>query len=142
MKPAAAFSIGLWTGAAVIAAVGLFILQQSERAHGGAASATDSKLAAASDQVQLLEQDNARLNAEVQRLKETAATLESNMEEKAALETRRRIPFRIPIPEAEIPPPPGASSNWMEQAVSAADAGTLPELEKSALRNNHRALEA
>jgi cell division protein FtsB len=142
MKPAAAFSIGLWTGAAVIAAVGLFILQQSQRAHGVASSSSDSKLAAASEQVQLLEQDNARLNAEVQRLKETAATLQSNMEEKAALETRRRIPFRIPTPGAEIPPPPGASTNWMEQAVSAADAAALPELEKLALRNNHRALEA
>ena len=30
----------------------------------------------------------------------------------------------------------------MEQAVVAADAGALPELEKAALRNNHRALEA
>jgi hypothetical protein len=142
MKPAAAFSIGLWTGAAVIAAVGLFILQQTQRAHGGATSATDSKLAAASEQVQLFEQDNARLNAEVQRLKETASALKSNMEEKASLETRRRIPFRIPFQEADPPPPPGAPNNWMEQAVSTGDAGALPELEKAARGNNHRALEA
>ena len=142
MKPAAAFSIGLWTGAAVIAAVGLFILQQSQRAHGGAASATDSKLAAASEEVQLLQQDNARLNAEVQRLKETAAALKSNVEEKAVLETRRRIPFRVPSQETEVPPPPGASGNWLEQAVATADVGALPELEKAALRNNHTALEA
>ncbi len=143
MKPAAAFSIGLWTGAAVIAAVGLFTMQQFGRAHGGAASVTDSNLVAASEQVQLLEQDNARLNAEVQRLKETAAALKSNLEEKSALETRRRIPFRVPSPDAEIPPPPsGVSSNWMEQAVASADVGALPELEKAAGRNNHRALEA
>ena len=142
MKPAAAFSIGLWAGAAVIAAVWLFYVQQSERAHGGAASVTDSKLAAASDRIQGLEQDNARLNAEVQRLKETAAALKSNVEEKAAVGTRRRIPFRIPLPEAETPPPPVASSDWIEQAVAAADASALPELEKAARRNNHRALEA
>jgi cell division protein FtsB len=143
MKPAAAFSIGLWTGAAVIAAVGLFTVQQFGRARGGAASVTDSNLVAASEQVQLLEQDNARLNAEVQRLKETAAALKSNMEERTALETRRRIPFRIPSPEAETPPPPpGASSNWMEQAVATADVDALPELEKEARHNNHRALEA
>jgi hypothetical protein len=143
MKPAAAFSIGLWTGAAVIAAVGLFTMQQFGRARSGVTSATDSNLVAANEQVQLLEQDNARLNAEIQRLKETASALKSNMEEKTALETRRRIPFRIPSPEAEIPPPPpGASSNWMEQAVSAADVNALPELEKAAFRNNHRALEA
>jgi hypothetical protein len=142
MKPAAAFSIGLWTGAAVIAAVGLFTVQQFERAHSGAASVTGSNLVAASEQVQLLEQDNARLNAEVQRLKETAAALKSDLEEKSTLETRRRIPFRVPFSEAEIPPPPGASSNWMEQAVADADAGALPELEKAARGNNHRALEA
>jgi cell division protein FtsB len=142
MKPAAAFSIGLWTGAAVIAAVGLFTMQQFGRGRGGAASVTDSNLVAASEQVQLLEQDNARLNAEVQRLKETAAALKSNLEEKATLETRRRIPFRIPSSDAESPPPPGGSNNWMEQAVAAADASALPELEKAALRNNHRALEA
>ena len=144
MKPAAAFSIGLWTGAAVIAAVGLFTVQQfgRGRGRGGAASATDSNLVAASEQVQLLEQDNARLNAEVQRLKETAATLKKDLEERAASETQRRIPFRMPTPEAEVLPPPGASSNWIEQAVAAADAGALPELEKAALRNNRRALEA
>lgn len=143
MKPAAAFSIGLWTGAAVIAAVGLFTIQQFQRARSGATSATDSNLVAASEEVQLLEQDNARLNAEVQRLKETAAALKSNMEEKAALETRRRIPFRIPSPEVELPPPPpGAASNWIEQAVVTADVNALPDLEKAASRNNPRALEA
>jgi len=141
MKPAAAFSIGLWTGAAVVAAVGLFVLQQSQRMHGGATSAADSKLAAG-EQVQLLEQDNARLNAEVQRLKETASALKSNLEEKSVLESRRRIPFRMPAPEAETVPPSTGASNWMEQAVAAADAGALPELEKAAERNNHRALEA
>lgn len=141
MKPAAAFSIGLWTGAAVVAAVGLFILQQSERARGGAATASGSKLDA-SEQVQLLEQDNARLNAEVQRLKETAAALKSNVEEKTILETRRRIPFRLPSPETDIPSPPGAASNWMEQAVVTGDISALPELEKEARHNDHRALEA
>ena len=143
MKPAAAFSIGLWTGAAVIAAVGLFMMQQFPRAHGSATSLTDSNLAAASEQVQLLEQDNARLNAEVQRLKETAAALKSNLEERAALETRRRIPFRVPSAETEVPPPPVGTGAWMEQAVAAGDMSALPELEKAAERNNnHRALEA
>jgi len=142
MKPAAAFSIGLWTGAAVIAAVGLFTVQQFGRSRGGAASVTDSNLVAASEQVQQLEQDNARLNAEVQRLKETAAALKNDLEEKAAQESRRRVPLRLQSPEPENPPPSGASSNWMEQAVATADAGALPELERAALRNNHRALEA
>ena len=142
MKPAAAFSIGLWTGAAVVAAVWLFYVQQSERARGSAASITDSKLAVASDQIQSLERDNARLNAEVQRLKETAAALKSNVEEKARLETGRRMPFRSQSSEAEPPPPPAVSSDWIEQAVAAGDVNALPELEKAARRNNQRALEA
>jgi len=141
MKPAAAFSIGLWTGAAVIAAVGVFYLQQSSRTHSGLVSATDSQLAAATEKAQLLEQDNARLNAEVQSLRETAEVLKSNMEEKAVLEsTPRRIPFRMPTPQAETPS--GTPRNWMEQAVATGDISLLPELEKAARANNHRALEA
>jgi hypothetical protein len=142
MKPAAAFSIGLWTGAAVIAAVGLFTWQQFQRAHGSATSRSDSDLAAASGQVQLLQQENARLNAEVQRLKETAAALRSNLEERAVLETRRRVPFRVPSAEAETAPSPAGPGAWIEQAVIAGDVAALPELEKAAERNNHRALEA
>jgi cell division protein FtsB len=143
MKPAAAFSIGLWTGAAVVAAVWLFYAQQSERAHGSAASLKDSKLAVASDQIQSLEQDNARLSAEVQRLKETAAVLKSNVEENTRFELRRRIPFRSQSSEAEtLPPAPGTSGDWIEQAVAAGDVNALPELEKAARRNNQRALEA
>ena len=72
MKPAAAFSIGLWTGAAVIAAIGLFYVQGSERARSGALPATNSDLSAESEQIRLLQQENARLNDEVHRLMETA----------------------------------------------------------------------
>jgi len=143
MKPVAAFAIGLWTGIAVVSAVWLFYAQQSGGAHGGAASIKDTKLAAASDEIQSLEQDNARLNAEVQRLKETAAALKSNVVEKARLETGRRMPFRSQPSEAESSPPPaGSLGDWIEQAIAAGDAGSLPELEKAARRNNQRALEA
>ncbi|HVM59420.1 MAG TPA: hypothetical protein VMV72_01005 [Verrucomicrobiae bacterium] len=142
MKPAAAFAVGLWTGAAVITAVGVFYLQQFSRARAGAGSATDSQLAAATEQVQLLQQDNARLNAEVQRLKETAATLKSNIEVKATADAPRRIPFLLPTPPAETPAAPSATGNWIELAVATGDVGALPELERAARRNNHRALEA
>jgi hypothetical protein len=133
MKPAAAFSIGLWTGAAVVAAVGLFYVQSAERAHSGVSSATDSKLAEATERVRLLDQENARLNAEVQRFRETASTLKSNLAARTTLASRRRIPF---IRGAD------AADNWIEQAVASADAGALPQLEKLALGNNPQALEA
>jgi hypothetical protein len=142
MKPAAAFSIGLWTGAAVMAAVGLFYVQGSQRTRSGAASVADSQLAADSEQIRLLDQENARLNAEVQRLKETASTLKSNLAVRAATEPVRRIPFRRASPATEIPPADAAPDNWINQAVAAADAAALPQLEKLALRNNRRALEA
>src|SRR5271169_2879291 len=141
MKPAAAFSIGLWAGAAVIAAVGLFYAQNSQRSRSGAASTVDSELAAKAEEVRTLEQENARLNAEVQRLKETASALKSNLAERAVPDDTRRVPFAPPT-AVEPVPPPAESENWIDQAVASADVTALPQLEKFALRNNRRALEA
>ena len=142
MKPAAAFSIGLWTGAAVIAAIGLFYVQGSQHARGGALPATNSDLSAESEQIRLLQQENARLNAEVRRLKETASTLNSNLEMQAAVEPRRRIPFVPGLNEAQSTTPEVASESWIVQVVAGADTAALPQLEKMASRNNRRALEA
>jgi hypothetical protein len=142
MKPAAAFSIGLWAGAAVIAAIGLFYVQGSERARSGTTSAADSELAATAEKIHSLEQENARLNAEVQRLKETASVLKSNLAEKVTLENSRRIPFMRPATAVEPIPADAAPENWIDRAVATADAAALPELEKLALRDNRRALEA
>jgi hypothetical protein len=142
MKPAAAFSIGLWTGAAVIAAIGLFYVQGSQHARSGASPATNSDLSPESEQIRVLQQENARLNAEVRRLKETTSTLTSNLEMRAVVESPRRIPFMPGLNEAQPPAPEVASESWMEQVVAASDTTALPQLEKLALRNNRRALEA
>jgi hypothetical protein len=142
MKPAAAFSIGLWTGAAVIAAIGLFYVQGSQRARGNVSPSTNSDLSGESEQIRLLQQENARLNAEIQRLKETASILKSNLETQAVVESPRRIPYISMPNEAAAAQPEVASESWMEQVVAAADTTALPQLEKLALRNNRRALEA
>ena len=142
MKPAAAFSIGLWTGAAVMAAVGLFYVQGSQRTRSGGVSVADSKLAADTEQIRLLDQENARLNAEVQRLKETASTLKSNLAVSVAAEPVRRIPFRRASPATETPSPDATPSNWIDQAVAAADVTALPRLERHATSNDRRALQA
>ena len=142
MKPAAAFSIGLWAGAAVITAIGLFYVQGSERARSGTITAADSELATTAEKIRSLEQENARLNAEVQRLKETASVLKSNLAEKVTLENSRRIPFMRSPTAVEPIATDAAPENWIDQAVATADANALPQLEKLALRNNRRALEA
>ncbi len=54
----------------------------------------------------------------------------------------RRIPFIQSSGEPEASTPEVASESWMEKTVAEADAGALPQLEKLALRNNRRALEA
>lgn len=140
MKPAAAFSIGLWTGAAVIAAVGLFYMQGFQRVRSNASSAANSELAARAEQIRLLEQENARLNAEVQRLKETATTLKSSLAARSTVELRRRVPYiRAPVEPAPTDSVPEKST---QQPVASADATSLAQLEKLAETGNRRALEA
>jgi hypothetical protein len=107
MKPAVAFSIGLSAGAAVIAVVGLFYVQSAERARPGPSSAADSKPAGKTEQIRLLEQENARLNAEVQRFKETASTLKSDL----AAQTANTASY------GSMPPPPPAT-DYGEVVVS------------------------
>ena len=142
MKPAAAFSIGLWTGAAVIAAIGLFYAQGTQRARNTTISSADSESRITTEQFRSLEQENARLNAEVQRLKETASTLKSNLAERVAEESVRRLPF-VPPPTTEEPVPADApAESWIDTAVATGDVTALPQLEKLALKDNRRALEA
>lgn len=141
MKPAAAFSVGLWTGAAVVAAVGLFYLQGVAHMRSSASPVDNSELAAQSEKVRVLEQENARLSAELQRIRETASTLKKDLDNQVAVQQPRRIPFRQ-LPTV-TPPAPADSEDWIEQAVVAADgAAAIPQLEEAALKNDRRALEA
>ncbi len=106
MKPAAAFSIGLLTGAAAIAVVELFYMQSAEPARTGASSAAETKLAGETEPLRLLQQKNARLNAEVQRFRETASTLKSNL----AARTANTASY------GSMPPPP--ATDYEEVVVS------------------------
>ena len=102
----------------------------------------DSELATKADEVRSLEQENARLNAEVHRLKETASALKSNLAERVSRDDGRRIPFAPPPTPVEPDTATATPENWIDQAVASADVTALPQLEKLALRNNRRALEA
>jgi len=142
MKPAAAFSVGLWTGAAVVAAVGVFYVQGTSHTRNSILPGTNSEPTAETEQIRVLEQENARLSAELQRLRETASTLKSNLDVQTTVEPPRRIPFmRVPTP-TNAAPPEAASDEWIVQAVADSDLEALPQLEEAALKNNHRALEA
>ena len=142
MKPAAAFSVGLWTGAAVVAAVGLFYMQGLGHGRSSASPDTAAQLAAQSEQIRVLEQENARLSAELQRIRETASTLKKDLDVRATSEQLRRIPFMRAPMVTEARSVETASEDWIEQAVASADVAALPQLEEAALKNNHRALEA
>jgi hypothetical protein len=142
MKPAAAFSVGLWTGAAVVAAVGLFYVQGVGGGRGGASPDSSSQLAEKSEQIRVLEQENARLAAELQRFRETASTLKKDMDVQATTEPHRRIPFRREAVVTEARTVEPAPEDWIEQAVVTVDVNALPQLEEAALKNNRRALEA
>ena len=128
MKPAGAFAVGLWTGALVMTAVGLVYYRLN-------AGATAKPLLPAVDQcaaeLDAANQDNARLTAEAQRLRETVAELRSRQ----TTEPVRRIPFRrLPVaPEIE---------SWILENTSNPDAQSLPKLEQAALQNNLDALDA
>jgi cell division septum initiation protein DivIVA len=142
MKPAAAFSVGLWTGAAVVAAVGVFYVQGIDRVRSSVSPAANSELSASLEQIRQLEQENARLSAELQRFRETASVLKSNLDVQTTEAQPRRVPFLRPSPPVEAAPSESAQVDWIEQAIVSGDVDELPQLEEAALKNNHRALEA
>ena len=140
MKPAAAFAVGLWTGAAVVTAVGLFYLQGVSRLRTGALPDQNSELGAQSEKIRMLDQENARLSAELQRFRETASTLKKDLDDQAAVSQPRRIPFRqLPTVSQSAP---ADSEDWIEQAVATDNTAAIPQLEDAAMKNDHRALEA
>lgn len=138
MKPAAAFSVGLWTGAAVVAAVGLVYVRSPARtAPATTEVARPTEMQSKTDQIFTLQQENTRQLAEIQRLKETVADLKSNIEERAVAEAPRRTPF-VRFREAA---PETTDDRWIEEAVARGDAQALPKMEALAVQNNRPALE-
>jgi hypothetical protein len=135
MKPAAAFAAGLWTGAAVIAAVGAFYLRVWELGRTGSGSVGREKL---ESRIQLLQQEQTRAQAEEARLKQTIAELQAELETRMVVDTRRQM--RLARREAIVPDP--AVEPWMVEAVAKGDLEALPRLEQAALQNNLLALDA
>jgi hypothetical protein len=134
MKSSAAFALGLWTGAVVVAALWVHRSGDVERLPAPVAPEMTIQLSQQADKIRELELENARLTTEAERLKQTAAELTSNFVARASV---RRIPFQRPSAAADA-----AVEDWIEQAVATGDKDALPRLEEAALQNDEHALEA
>jgi hypothetical protein len=137
LKPEAAFAAGLWVGAVVIVAIGAFDLRSWQHTGNKPSAEVAADLSAKADEIQVLRQEQARLTAENDRLRETVAELKSNLEARIqeARWEARRIPFRNP-PAIDL------SEAWIADAVAGNDVQALPRLEEAAQQNDPAALQA
>jgi hypothetical protein len=136
MKSAAAFALGLWTGAVLIGAVGTHYFRVLDQARLDASPQVREKI---ETRVQLLQQEQARAAAEATRLKETVAELKSNLAAQTSVEVRR-LPRAVRLPEAPAEEPAG--ENWISGAVATGDTAALPRLEAEAVAGDDVALDA
>jgi len=138
VKPAAAFAAGLWIGAVVVVAIGAFNLRVWEGVRQEGQPRTAAEPTAKDDEIQRLRQEQARLTAEAQRLRETVAELKSNLDVRAELASPREarlVPFLRPSTDE-------STDAWIAGAVASGDTQSLPRLEELANQNNEAALEA
>jgi hypothetical protein len=117
MKPVAAFAVGLWTGALVMAGVGLVSWRLLERP---AASGAPQSLEQLAQQLQLLQQQQAKAAAEAARLRQTVAELRA-----AAAENNR------PVRARETAAAPGVAP-WIVETVLEPDEHAFARLAKAA----------
>jgi cell division protein FtsB len=139
LKPAAAFAAGLWIGAVVVVAIGAFDFHSWQWARSATPTIAQAEITKKADETQSLRQEQARLTAENQRLRETVTELKSNLDARIAVEGRRwlrRVPFR------ETGPTDQAAAAWIAEAVTSGNVQALPRLEAAAQQNNPLALEA
>jgi len=123
MKSAAAFAVGLWTGALVMAAVGAFYLHLFGVPRPADSQDGRQQLDA---RIQKLQLEQTNTTAEIQRLRQTVAEL-------------RTVPVAAP---AEAPARRALMPDWILESVRSADAQALPKLEQAAAQNDLAALDA
>ena len=107
MKSSAAFALGLWTGAAVVAAVGAFYWHVWKPVPATPSPRMEAEWQAKDEEIRRLRQEQTRWSAEEQRLRQTNTELKSNLTARAVtrLDTfPRRIPFHRTTTGAPEPP--------------------------------------
>lgn len=130
MKPAAAFAVGLWTGALVMAGVGGVYWRVRD---GGRVEPVPPAL---ETRLQLLQQEQAKAAAEAQRLRQTVAELRTTVPiPPATVRASRSLRVR------ENGGVPGIDA-WIIDSVQVADTAALARLEQAATENNLPALDA
>jgi hypothetical protein len=136
MRTAAAFALGLWTGAVLAGAVGAYYFKVLDQARSGASPQVHDKL---ETRLQFLQQEQARAAAEAQRLKETVAELKSDLAAREYVEARRQ---QRQVRVRETPPAEPAVESWITAAVAGGDMQVLPRLEQAAVQGDAVALDA
>jgi len=139
VKPAAAFAAGLWIGAVVVAAIGVFNWRVWKGVRREGEPRTAAEQAAGSDEIQQLRQEQARLAAEAQRLRQTVTELKNNLDTRVALGAQREL-RRMPVQRQSRSEE--SLEAWIAEAVASGDTQSLPRLEELANQNNEAALEA
>jgi len=137
MKSSAAFALGLWTGAAVVAAVGAFYWRVWRPMPVTPVPRMEAEWQAKDEEIRRLRQEQARWSAEEQRLRQTNTELKNNLVARAASrseERARRIPFRRTSATAP--------ESWILDAVANADTNALEKLVAAATQDDPFALEA
>jgi hypothetical protein len=136
MRASAAFALGLFSGAVAVTVAGLFHWDEVDGSRTFVPPEVTVELANRSLEIDRLRQDQTRLLAESERLKETVAELKSNV---APYIMQRRVPFReLQVPGTQSSPP----DTWMAQAVASGDVSALPRLEDLATQNVGEAIDA
>lgn len=122
MKPVAAFAAGLWTGALAMAAVGFVYVRVLDRLRADSAPQAQEQM---ESRIQLLQHDQAKAVAEVQRLRQTVAELRAAVEAPVA-EPVARVPGVDPA---------------VVEALLQGDAGAVARLEQAAGQGNLLAMD-
>jgi len=129
MKPVAAFAVGLWTGALVMAAVGVVYFRVLDRGRTEVSPQSQEQM---ESRLLLLQQEQAKAAAEAQRLRQTVAELRTRTR---AQPESRRITQPAPRRESE-----GVDA-WIVDSVLEPDTEMLTKLEQAAQQNNLSALD-
>jgi hypothetical protein len=141
MKAALAFTVGLWTGALAMTAVGLYYLEGFDRAHIAPPPLAQDQMEV---RLQLSQQREARAAAEAERLRQTVAELQGQLTAQAG-QFPPGIPNQSPRATRRIPFWPGAGPEvpaWIVQSALSADPQSLPKLEQAATQNDLYAMDA
>jgi hypothetical protein len=139
IKPSAAFTVGLATGALLALGVATLSWRPWQRTGASPSPQLTAALQSKDEEIQRLQQQLAAQAVEVQQLRRSIVDAKSNLTAQAVTEAARPI-RRVPFRRQTVEPLP-SGQQWVLDAVVSADTGAMAELEAAAAQNNSLALE-